>query len=145
MIVRIDASSPVPAYEQLRAQMTASIVGGHPEEGHQLPPIRQLAADLDLAPGTVARAYRELEAADLVVSRGRRGTRVASVPTERNGWDQRLTQAAQHYAEVAQELGGGDGRCAVRSARRPRRHHRAVRALMSLPDPIPQRAEARRS
>jgi len=29
-----------------------------------LPPLRQLAADLGLAPGTVARAYRELEKRD---------------------------------------------------------------------------------
>jgi GntR family transcriptional regulator len=33
-----------------------------------------------VAPGTVARAYRELEQSGLVVSRGRHGTRVAEAP-----------------------------------------------------------------
>lgn len=105
MTVRIDPSSPVPPYEQLRAHIGASILGGYLEEGHQLPPIRQLAADLDLAPGTVARAYRELESAGLVVSRGRRGTRVASPRDRTDGWDARLTEAAQQFAEIARELG----------------------------------------
>jgi GntR family transcriptional regulator len=104
VIVRVDPASPIPPYEQLRAQVAASIVGGHLAEGHQLPPIRQLAADLDLAPGTVARAYRELEAAGLVISRGRRGTRVAGLPAD-NGWDEQLVAAAQRYAEVAHGLG----------------------------------------
>jgi DNA-binding transcriptional regulator YhcF (GntR family) len=39
--------------------------------------VRQLASDLDLAPNTVARAYRELEQDGLLVTRGRRGTFVA--------------------------------------------------------------------
>jgi GntR family transcriptional regulator len=104
MTVRIDPSSPIPPYEQLRAHIAASILGGYLDEGHQLPPIRQLSADLDLAPGTVARAYRELESAGLVISRGRRGTRVASLRDRPDGWDQRLTAAAQRYAEIAQDL-----------------------------------------
>jgi GntR family transcriptional regulator len=99
MTVRIDPSSPIPPFEQLRAHIAASILGGYLDEGHQLPPIRQLSADLDLAPGTVARAYRELESAGLVISRGRRGTRVASLRDRPDGWDQRLTAAAQRYAE----------------------------------------------
>jgi GntR family transcriptional regulator len=107
VIVRIDPSSTVPPYEQLRVQIAASIHGGTLEGGRRLPPIRQLAADLDLAPGTVARAYRELEAAGLVESRGRRGTRVVDVPpapvtVER---DARLAQAADEFALRAAELG----------------------------------------
>jgi DNA-binding transcriptional regulator YhcF (GntR family) len=100
----------VPPYEQLRAQIAASITSGHLREGHQLPPIRQLAKDLDLAPGTVARAYRELETAGLFVSGGRRGTRVAPLP---GGVpppaDHRLTAAANAFAAVARDLGVGLG------------------------------------
>lgn len=36
--------------------------------------MRRLAADLSLAPNTVARTYRELEAAGVVETRGRNGT-----------------------------------------------------------------------
>jgi len=110
MIVRVVPTSPVPPYEQLRAQIAAAITSGHLAEGHQLPPIRQLAKDLDLAPGTVARAYRELEAAGLVVSGGRRGTRVAPAPGGAPPPpDHRLTAAADAFAAVARDLGVGLG------------------------------------
>ena len=46
---------PTPPYEQLRRQLVdiigAGVVGG----GERLPPVRQLAADLGVAVGTVAR------------------------------------------------------------------------------------------
>lgn len=110
MIVEIDDRSPLPPYEQLRQQVTSMIAAGVLEPGLRLPPIRQLAADLELAPGTVARAYRELETDGLVVAGGRRGTHVAS----REDWartlgsneaETRLQQAAQRYATLARQLG----------------------------------------
>jgi GntR family transcriptional regulator len=107
VIVRLDAASPVPPYEQLRAQIAASIGAGSLAPGHRLPPIRQLAADLELAPGTVARAYRELETAGMVVSRGRRGTRVADAPPGPDPDERaaRLDRAAGEFALRAAELG----------------------------------------
>jgi len=109
VIVRIDPSAPLPPFEQLRVQIAASIHSGTVEGGHRLPPIRQLAADLQLAPGTVARAYRELEAAGLVESRGRRGTRVVDTPPApaADARAARLTQAADEFALRATELGAG--------------------------------------
>lgn len=103
MIVHIDHESAIPPYEQLRAQIAASIVAGRLPEGHQLPPIRQLAKDLDLAPGTVARAYRALETAGLVRSGGRRGTSVAPARAA-SARDGRLLAAAYTFAEVAREM-----------------------------------------
>lgn len=78
--VRVDTTSPVPPYEQIRTQLAALIGGGHLPEGERLPTVRQLAADLGLAAGTVARAYRELEAASLIHTRRAAGTRVAPPP-----------------------------------------------------------------
>jgi DNA-binding transcriptional regulator YhcF (GntR family) len=75
-------------------------------QGTRLPAIRQLAADLALASGTVARAYRELEAAGIIVTRGRHGTYVARPPTLTS--DQRtgqLHEAAASYAHLAEQLG----------------------------------------
>src|SRR2546421_8468630 len=74
MVLDIDVSSAVPPYEQIRSQISDAVALGLLERGGRLPTIRQLAADLGLAPGTIARAYRELEAAGLIVSRGRHGT-----------------------------------------------------------------------
>ncbi len=80
MIVDIDPASATPPYEQIRSQLATLIASGGLPQGTRLPTIRQLAGDLGLAPGTVARAYRELEGQQLVVSRVRHGTVVASAP-----------------------------------------------------------------
>lgn len=80
--VRVDTEDLTPPYEQLRRQFTELIASGTLGPGQRLPPLRQLAADLGLAVGTVARTYRELEAAGLVASRRGGGTRVrATVPS----------------------------------------------------------------
>ena len=78
MILEVDPSGAVPPYEQIRAQLSGLITSGALPPGTRLPTIRQLAGDLGLAPGTVGRAYHELEQAALVTSRGRHGTRVAA-------------------------------------------------------------------
>ncbi|MBJ6641761.1 GntR family transcriptional regulator [Streptomyces sp. DHE7-1] len=78
--IRVDTTGPVPPYEQIRAQLADLIGTGRLAEGERLPTVRQLAADLGLATGTVARAYRELEAASLIRTRRGAGTRVAPPP-----------------------------------------------------------------
>lgn len=74
MIIRLDPDSPVPPYAQLQEQVATMIRSGVLAPDTRLPAIRHLAADLGVATGTVARAYRELEAAGLVATRGRHGT-----------------------------------------------------------------------
>ena len=73
MIV-IDPASAVPPFEQLRRQLIDDVSSGALSAGTRLPTVRRLAEDLGLAPGTVARAYRELEAAGIIETRGRNGT-----------------------------------------------------------------------
>jgi GntR family transcriptional regulator len=74
----VDTGDPTPPYEQLRRQLADLIESAVLQPGERLPPLRQLAADLGLAVGTVARAYRELESAGLISSRRGGGTRVAA-------------------------------------------------------------------
>lgn len=76
----VSTDDPTPPYEQLRRQFQQLIGTGTLSPGTRLPPLRQLAGDLGLAVGTVARTYRELEAAGLVQSRRGAGTRVANPP-----------------------------------------------------------------
>lgn len=75
----IDAESPVPPYEQLRAQIASRAANGDLPAGTRLPTVRALAADLDLAVNTVAKAYRALESDGVISTEGRRGTFIASV------------------------------------------------------------------
>ena len=72
--VELDQSSGVPPYEQIRAQLSARADAGTLPPGHRLPTVRGLAEALGVAPGTVARAYRELEHAGVIETRGRGGT-----------------------------------------------------------------------
>lgn len=74
----VDLSSPVPPYEQIRTQIASLIAVGALNPGSKLPTVRSLAADLGVATGTVGRAYKELEAQNLIESRRRAGTVVAS-------------------------------------------------------------------
>ena len=107
MILRVDPRSAVPPYEQIRAQVATMAATGVLPVGTRLPPIRQLAKDLGLAGGTVARAYRELEAAGVIVTRGRHGSFVAEPdgdPRQRVT-DEALAEAAHAFAVQARQLG----------------------------------------
>ena len=85
--LRVDLSSPVPVYEQIRGQVSALVAVGGLRPGDRLPASRDLARDLGIAVGTVQRAYRELEASGVVTSRRRVGTVVAE-PGARSGGTQ---------------------------------------------------------
>jgi DNA-binding transcriptional regulator YhcF (GntR family) len=102
MDIHIDADSAVAPYEQLRQRIAELAATGALAAGAKLPPVRRLATDLGLAANTVARAYRELEQAGLVETKGRAGTvitsRAAGTPAE-------AQRAAQRYAEATKALG----------------------------------------
>lgn len=78
--IEVDLGAGVPPYEQIRLQVLAHVAAGRLVPDDRLPTIRTLAADLGVAPGTVQRAYRELESAGVVVTRRRTGTVVAQPP-----------------------------------------------------------------
>lgn len=73
----VDPNAELPPFEQLRRQLIEQITTGQLAAETRLPAVRRLAADLALAPGTVARAYKELVSEGYLVSRGRNGTVVA--------------------------------------------------------------------
>lgn len=107
--LRVVLDDPTPPYEQLRRQLADLVTSGAVPVGARLPPVRQLAADLGLATGTVARAYRELESAGLVTGRRGGGTRVQGVP--RRSGSQRRVELDRHTSELvrrARLLGAED-------------------------------------
>lgn len=78
--LELDLRSPVPPFEQIRSRIAALIVTGELAPGRPLPSVRALAADLGIAPNTVVRAYRELEAAGVVRTARGKGTVVVDAP-----------------------------------------------------------------
>jgi GntR family transcriptional regulator len=104
-VLQIDLSRPVPPYEQLRAQIAGLVASGQLQPGSRLPSVRQLAGDLGLAPGTVARAYTELEVAGALVTRRRGGTYVAGRPDADAGRQRALAAAADVYVDAVRALG----------------------------------------
>lgn len=100
----------VPPYEQLRRQLAQLISSGALKPGQRLPPLRQLAGDLGLAVGTVARTYRELEADGLITARRGGGSRVTeTLPAMTDGQRQRLlSEYAFNYIMKARLLGARD-------------------------------------
>jgi len=98
----LDPSSSTPPYEQVRAQIAAAIEDGSLGHATQLPTVRRLARELGLAVNTVARAYRELELAGLVETRGRQGTFVAGPASQTR---KLAAQAARDFLQRMSELG----------------------------------------
>ncbi|CAM4333559.1 GntR family transcriptional regulator [Nocardiopsis rhodophaea] len=100
--IELDPSSKVPPYEQIRAAVANAAANGDIPVGYKLPTVRALAGELAVAVNTVARAYRELEQAGVVETRGRSGTFVAA------GGDAQREEAlaaARDYADVISRLG----------------------------------------
>jgi GntR family transcriptional regulator len=98
---RPNPASSVALFEQLRLQVIHLADNGALAPGTRLPAVRALAEKLDVAPHTVARAYKELEAAGIVATRGRNGTVVSA----REGRLGDLSAAAAAYAAVAKSQG----------------------------------------
>ncbi|MFC0433906.1 GntR family transcriptional regulator [Kutzneria buriramensis] len=100
----VEPESGVAPWRQVRDQIAARIGSGELPVGAKLPTIRQLARDLGLAAGTVARAYRELEAAGVLQTARRQGTVVAQRIAHDHAAEQ-LRVAAANYVTAVQALG----------------------------------------
>jgi DNA-binding transcriptional regulator YhcF (GntR family) len=97
--IHID-EGPAP-YEQVRAQISEQARSGALPVGYKLPTVRGLAESLGLAPNTVAKAYRALEADGVIETRGRNGTFVAAAGSAA---EREAAAAAQAYAERVHRL-----------------------------------------
>jgi len=114
-LVQLDDGSDRTIYEQIMAQVQEAIATGRLQPGDRLPTVRELADQLGIAPGTVGRAYSELERQTIVVTQGARGTRVAGrataapravKPVRLGGLLRPAAVAAFHMGATAGELRG---------------------------------------
>jgi GntR family transcriptional regulator len=75
--IHLSSQDRIPTYLQIVNQVKYLVAADRLQPGEELPPIRVLALQLGINPNTVARAYRELEQAGVVVKRGTTGTYVS--------------------------------------------------------------------
>ncbi|MDF1488181.1 GntR family transcriptional regulator [Tessaracoccus caeni] len=105
--LKVDSNGRYPPFEQLRRQLVDQIVSRKLPSGTKLPPVRRLAADLGLAPNTVARTYRELEAEGYLITQGRNGTTVAPVAAPSDRVQYQADELTKEYVARMGELGFG--------------------------------------
>jgi GntR family transcriptional regulator len=77
--IQIKRTGPLPIHEQLRSTIELAIASGELTDGAALPSVRDLAHALHVAPGTVLRAYRDLETEHLIRVVPKRGFFVIGV------------------------------------------------------------------
>ena len=119
LVLTVDPDDRTPPYEQLRRQLADLITAGRLGPGDRLPPLRQLAGDLGVAVGTVARTYRELENEGLLTSRRGGGTRVtATRPAPATDRKHLLAGMAIDFVARAQSLGFTDDEIVTALGRR---------------------------
>ena len=109
MRITLGRGDRAAASERLARAIEARIQRGSLAPGERLPPVRALAAELGLAPNTIAQAYRRLEEDGLIEGRGRSGTFVAeSLPRRIPDRERRLAEAADAFVRRGAQLGFGE-------------------------------------
>jgi GntR family transcriptional regulator len=104
--LRLDDSSGIPVYLQLRDQILHAIARGALRGGEQLPTVREVAVALEVNPNTVNRAYLELEREGVLSTQRGRGTFVMDrAKAEQRPHRGRLADAAERFVAQARALG----------------------------------------
>ncbi|KUO62907.1 MAG: GntR family transcriptional regulator [Gracilibacter sp. BRH_c7a] len=75
-MLRIDMTSDIPIYQQIRNQIVFAVAKGNLEPGDALPTVRQLANDIGVNPMTVNKAYALLKEEKIIVIDRRHGARI---------------------------------------------------------------------
>lgn len=84
-MIHLDLRSSQPLYEQIISQYKYLYLQGFLKKGDAIPSVRKLALELDVMPGTVAKAYREMEQSGMIETIRGKGTFMADIPfTARN-------------------------------------------------------------
>ena len=107
MQLHLSTRDGVPIYLQIVQQVKYLLASGRLAPGEQLPPVRKLAEQLLVNPNTVARAYRELEAAGVLQTRRGSGVFASDAPSPLARREQKkiLTERVDLLLSEASQMG----------------------------------------
>lgn len=105
MLFSIDYRSREPIYEQLYHSVIQMLSLGVLETGQQLPPVRQLAAELGINPNTVSKAYKNLENDGIICSVVGKGSFIAENHDVIDGKKEELLKSVTENLTQAHRMG----------------------------------------
>lgn len=76
-MITLDFKGSKPIYEQIVEQMKFAVMKGYLKPMDAIPSVRKLALELKITPGTVAKAYQELERQHIIMTIWGKGTFIA--------------------------------------------------------------------
>lgn len=102
-MIRLDLKSDIPIYEQIIEQIKYHVMKGNMEAGTAIPSVRKLALVLQITPGTVAKAYQELERQGIIETVRGKGTFIAG-EIKRKPDEERLASVKKTFLSGMLEL-----------------------------------------
>ena len=105
MLFSINYRSREPIYEQLYHSVIQMLSLGVLETGQQLPPVRQLAAELGINPNTVSKAYKNLENDGIICSVVGKGSFIAENHDVIDGKKEELLKSVTENLTQAHRMG----------------------------------------
>ncbi|AEG61239.1 regulatory protein GntR HTH [Desulforamulus ruminis DSM 2154] len=105
MILRIDMTSDIPIYQQIRNEIVFGVAKGHMKAGDLLPTVRQLAADIGVNPMTVNKAYALLREEGIIVIDRRHGAQISNRGMNGNAFDANFDQQVELLISEARMKG----------------------------------------
>ena len=112
LYLQISNQTGVPAYRQIMEQLSEYRQSGVLKAHDQLPSIRQLAKQVAVNPGTVVKAYQELEHAGVIYSLHGKGVFIAESAQEtlsRSEREQPVREAARQLWLQAKRMNITEG------------------------------------
>ncbi|ATW25444.1 GntR family transcriptional regulator [Candidatus Formimonas warabiya] len=105
MILRIDMTSDIPIYQQIRNQIVFGVAKGDVKPGDSLPTVRQLANDIGVNPMTVNKAYALLREEGIIVIDRRHGAQISNRGMNGNAFDPDFDHRAELLVSEARMKG----------------------------------------
>ena len=93
-----------PVYLQIRDLIVAGILDGSFKTGEALPSVRALAAERDVNPLTVSKAYQELQSAGLIAARRGLGVYVEPGARESAQKSERATFLTEEWPRIRRHI-----------------------------------------